>query len=360
MKKAFLVVGLTVLFLVAAVGGTYLWRQRQLHASLLAAAHPLVTVSASRVVQKTVAPETTAVGQIVARSGASLSLQTAGVITALWFHSGQHVQAGQELLQVNPGALPGQLREAQAEASLAQSDYVRAQKVYAIHGISTAALDKAQFSAQAAAGKVEALQDALANTRLRAPFAGVLGLRTVNVGQYLTAGSPVVTLENLQRLSVDFTLPQRAARTLHPGSAVEVQIHDGATLEHYQAQVTAISSHVDSDNRAIALRARVEQPAGLKPGMYVQVQLQQAAPQARILIPTVAVSFHSYGDFVYILRPGPDHNLVAHAQPVQTGSQIGQMTVITAGLQAGERVVTAGQVKLRNGDAVRINNAVKL
>ncbi|MEY2342940.1 efflux RND transporter periplasmic adaptor subunit [Acidithiobacillus sp. IBUN Pt1247-S3] len=360
MKKAFLLVGIALVLLVVVVGGSYFWRQRQLHAALQAAANPLVTVSATKAEEKSVAPEATAVGQVVAQAGAVLSLQTAGVITGLEFHSGQAVQAGQTLLQVNPGALPGQLQEARAQAALAQSNFARAQKVYAIHGISTAALDKAQYDAAAAAGKVQALQDELANTQLRAPFAGVLGLRQVNVGQYLTAGSPVVSLENLQALSVDFTLPQRSARTLHPGAQVTVQIHDGDRVEQYDATVTAVSSHVDADNRALALRARIAKPTGLKPGMYVQVRLQQAAPQAQVMIPTVAVSFHSYGDFVYVLKPGPKHTLIAHEQPVETGSQVGQMTVIRSGLQAGDEVVTAGQVKLRNGDAVRINNAVTL
>ncbi len=360
MKKAFLIVGIAILLLVALVGGTYWWRQRQLHMAEQASANPPVTVSATHAVQKRVAPQSSAVGQIVAQAGATLSLQAAGVITALHFHSGQTVQAGQALLQVNPGALPGQLREAQAQAALAQTDYARAQKVYAIHGISTAALDKARYGAAAAAGKVQALEDALANTQLHAPFSGVLGLRTVNLGQYLTAGSPVVTLENLQQLSVDFTLPQRAAQALHPGSTVEVQIHDGDRLARYTARVTAVSSHVDADNRAMALRAQIQSAKGLKPGMYVQVHLQQAAPQDRILVPTVAVSFHSYGDFVYVLESGPDHRLIAHEQPVQTGPQLGKDVVILSGLKAGQEVVTAGQVKLRNGDTVRVNNAVTL
>lgn len=360
MKKAFLLVGLALLLVLALVGGSYFWRQRSLHAALQAAANPLVTVSATQVTEKTVAPEATAVGQVVAQRGATLSLQTAGVISSVDFHSGQTVQAGQTLLQVNPGALPGQLQEARAQAALAQTDYQRAQKVYAIHGISQAALDKARYDAAAAAGKVQALQDALANTRLRAPFAGVLGLRQVNVGQYLLAGSPAVTLENLEQLQVDFTLPQRLARTLHPGAQVTLQIHNRDQLESYTATVMALSSHVDADNRALALRASIAKPVGLKPGMYVQVRLQQSAPQARVLVPTVAVSFHSYGDFVYVLKPGPDHRLIAHEQPVEAGSQVGQMTVIRSGLQAGEQVVTAGQVKLRNGDAVRINNAVTL
>jgi len=360
MKKAFFWIGTILVSLFAMVMGSYLWRQHQLHAALLASANPLVTVSTTRSIEKDVAPKATVVGEVVAKQGTTLSLQTSGVITALYFHSGQAVQAGQTLLQVNPGPLPGQLQEAMAQAALAKTDYDRAQKVYAIHGISTAELDKARFQAQAASSKVQSLKESLAETVLRAPFAGLLGLRLVNPGQFLKAGAPVVTLENLQQLFVDFTLPQRDARTLHPGSAVSVQIHNRDHLESYQAIVTAISNHVDPDNRAISLRARLQKPIGLKPGMYVQVILQEASPQPRVLIPTVAVSFHSYGDFVYVLTPGPHHRLIAHEQPVKTGCHVGNLVVIRSGLQAGEQVVTAGQVKLRNGDAVRVNNAVHL
>ncbi len=361
MKKAFLVLGLVVVLLFGAVYGWYAWRQQRLHTQLAAAANPAVTVSATQVKTRNLADELTAVGEIVAQQGAVLSPQSAGLVQKIYFHSGQSVAAGQLLLALDPGSLPGQLRAAEAHAKLAQVDYQRAQKVYAIHGISTAALDKAQYDAESAQGQVAALQESLADTQIRAPFAGVLSLRTVNVGEYIHAGTPVVHLESLQNLYVDFTVPQRDALALHHGAPVQVNIHDGDTLKHYSARVQAISSHVNPDNRAVSVRALLQAPQGLKPGMFARAVLERAAPTARLMIPTVAVSFNTYGDFVYVLTPaGPQHHLIAREQKVVTGTQRGKYTVIVAGLKAGETVVTAGQVKLHSGDSVRLNNTVHL
>ena len=334
MKKAFFLLGIVVVLLFGGVYGWYQWRQGQLHARLAAAANPVVIVSAARVQNKSMAGELTAVGEIVPQQGAVLSPQTGGVVQHIGFHSGATAQKGQLLLSLDPGALPGQLQAAQAEADLAQVDYQRAEKVFAIHGISTAALDKARYGASVAQARVTALRESLADTQIRAPFSGVLGLRTVNLGEYVHAGMPVVHIENLQTLYADFTVPQR--------------------------DVQAVSSHVDAQNRAVSVRALVDAPLGLKPGMFVRVVLQKEAPTARLMIPTVAVSFHTYGDFVYVLTPGPDHTLIAKEQPVTTGLQRGNQVVVRSGLKAGDLVVTAGQVKLHSGDHVRINNPVHL
>ncbi|MBE7563673.1 MULTISPECIES: efflux RND transporter periplasmic adaptor subunit [Acidithiobacillus] len=361
MKKAFLFLGLIVVLLFAAIYGWHSWRQQRLQAHLAAKANPAVTVSATQVREHSLAGKLTAVGEIVPQQGAVLSPQVGGVIEKLYFHSGQTVTQGQLLLSLNPGNLPGQLQAAQAHAELTQVDYQRAQKVYAIHGISTAALDKAKFDAQAAQGQVAALQESLADTQIRAPFSGMLSLRTVNAGEYIHADTPVVHLENLHHLYVDFTVPQRDAKVLHPGAPVQIDIHDGEKVKHYVSTVYAISSHVDAANRAISVRGIVKAAQGLKPGMFVQVDLQKSAPKEMLMIPTVSVSFNTYGDFVYVLTSAESkHHLIAKEQKVVTGIQRGKYTAIISGLKAGETVVTAGQVKLHSGDSVHINNAAHL
>ena len=252
-------------------------------------------------------------------------------------------------------------KAAQAQAALAQVDYQRAEKVFAIHGISTAALDNARYGASAARARVTALRESLADTQIRAPFAGILGLRTVNPGEYIHAGMPVVHIENLQQLYADFSVPQRNVQDVQTGAPLRIDVHNGDILRHYNAKVQAISSDVDAQNRAVSVRARIDAPQGLKPGMFVRVVLQKEAPSARLMIPMVAVSFNTYGDFVYVLTPGgPDQTLIAKEQLVTTGLQRDGEVVIRSGLKAGDLVVTAGQVKLHNGDHVRINNAVHL
>ncbi|MHB1202746.1 MAG: efflux RND transporter periplasmic adaptor subunit [Acidithiobacillus sp.] len=361
MKKAFIAMLIMVALLFGGIFAWYGMRQRTLHSTLAANAHPPVTVSAAKVRQTSWTPQMTAVGEIVADQGAALSPQTAGVVQAVFFHSGQSVSKGTLLLRINPGPLPGEIREAQAQADLAAVDYQRAQKLYAIHGISTAALDRARYTSQAAAAKVAALQESLADTEVRAPFSGVLGLRTVNPGQYVRADQAVIHIENLDHLYADFTIPQRDLAAISVGASLTLTIHAGDAVHHYAATVRAIDSHVDPQNRAVSVRAQVQQPQGLRPGMFVKAELKTAAPQAVLAIPMTAVSFNTYGDFVFVLHPqGPHGALVAAEAPVTLGTQQDGEVEVRSGIQAGDLVVTAGQVKLHSGDIVHLNNAVQL
>lgn len=361
MKKAFVAM---LLIVALTFGGIFAWygmRQRALHSALAANAHPPVTVSAIKVRKTSWTPQMTAVGEIVADQGAALSPQSAGVVQAVYFHSGQKVSKGTLLLRINPGPLPGEIRAAQAQADLAAVDYQRAKKLYAIHGISTAALDRARYTNQAAQAKVAALQESLADTEIRAPFSGVLGLRTVNPGQYVRADQPVIHLEDLDHLYADFTVPQRELAAISVGASLTLSIHAGDAVHHYAATVHAIDSHVDPRNRAVAVRAEVRQPRGLRPGMFVKAALKTAAPRVVLAIPMTAVSFNTYGDFVFVLRPqGPHGVLVATEAPVTLGAQQDGEVAVRSGVRAGDLVVTAGQVKLHSGDTVHLNNAVHL
>lgn len=360
MTKAFFLLGIAVLLLFGGIYGWHQWRQNELQARLALAAHPSVTVSATRARLQWMAGELTAVGEIVPQEGAVLSPETGGVVRRIDFRSGASAEKGQLLLSLDPGPLSGELKTARAEAALMQENYERAKKVFAIHGISTAALDKARYGARAAEGRVLALQGSFRNTQVRAPFTGVLGLRTIDLGEYIHAGVPVVHIENLRTLYADFTVPQRDVEAVQTGARIRLDVHDRNILRRYRATVQAVSSHVDAQNRALSVRALVAAPQGLKPGMFVRVVLQKEAPTARLTIPVVAVSFNTYGDFVYVLTPGAGHSLIAQEQPVVTGMERGNSVVIRSGLKAGALVVTAGQVKLHSGDRVRINDAVHL
>lgn len=360
MKKAFVWLGISILLLFGGVYGWHLWRQGELHARLVAGAHPVVTVSAMHARYKLLAGELTAVGEIVPKEGAMLSPQTGGIVRRIGFRSGAAARKGQLLLSLDPGALSGQLKAARAKAALAQEEYWRAEKVFAIHGISTAALDKARYDASGAQARVMALKESFRDTQVRAPFSGLLGLRTVNLGEYIHAGTPVASIENLHTLYADFTVPQRYVQTVRVGAPIQLDMHEGSILRRYSAKVWAISSYADPQNRAVSVRALVNAPLGLKPGMFVRVVLQKEAPTTRLMIPTVAVSFNTYGDFVYVLTPGPDRSLVAQERQVTVGPQRGNEVMIRSGLKAGSLVVTAGQIKLHDGDSVHVNNAVHL
>lgn len=361
MRRMFVIALSAVLLVFAAIYGLHRWREQRQSAQRAANAHLSVTVSTSTVHYVQIVPHTSVVGEIVAAQGTTLSLQSPGIIEHIAFHSGQSVRAGQFLLSVDPGALPGRLREALADAALAQENYARARRVHAIHGISTAALDKAKYEAMASAARVSALQESLGDTTLRAPFSGVLGLRTVYSGEYLRTGTPVVELVDPRKLYVDFSVPQEDAAQVHAGAGLTFALRGANAQRQYPARILALNTQVERSNRALAVRARILGGHPLaRPGMFVLVRLPTGAARRRLVVPRVAIAYHSYGDFVYVLRLRRDGRWIAREQTVRTGSVDGSDIVVRSGLEAGERIVTAGQVKLHDGDPVRINNAVRL
>ncbi len=359
MKKSILVVITGIFFLFGIVFALHWWRDQRVAQARKDTASALVTVSATKVHWASITPQSTAVGQLRAQKGAALSLQAAGVIRSLQFHSGEQVHRGQVLVELDPGSLPGALQEAQAQYRLASLNDQRATQVYAIHGISTAALDKATYGAEMAKAKLQSLQEELANTILRAPFSGVLGLRKVALGEYLPAGKTVVRLVAPQNLQVDFAVPQNLAPTLKIGEKILLQTRKGQQRKHFSAVITALDNQVNHSNRALTVRAQISDPGFLRPGMFVLIRLPSAPSKRSLIIPQVAVAHHSYGDFVYLLHQ-QGSRWIAQATPIQLGSVAGQNVIVQKGLQAGDLVVTAGQVKLHSGDQVRINNAVSL
>lgn len=360
MKRMFVLVLSLVLLLFAAVYGAHRWREARQNAQRAQNSQRRVTVSASTVRRAQISPRTAVVGEVVAAQGTALSLQTSGVIQHVAFRSGEAVRAGQLLLRIDAGSLPGELREAQANAALARETYDRAQKVYAIRGMSTAALDKAKYEALASAARVAALNESIADTTLRAPFSGLLGLRTVYRGEFLRAGSPVVELINPHRLYVDFFVPQSAALQVRVGTDLTLSVSNG-DAHRYPARILALNTQIDRSSRALAVRARIlGVPRFVRPGMFVLVQLPTAAAHQRLVIPRIAVAYHSYGDFVYVLQRDKSGRWIAHERIIHTGRVQGGDVVVRSGLKVGETIVTAGQVKLHDGDAVRINNAVHL
>ncbi len=360
MRRQFILAIFVVSSLFAGIYGAHRWHAARQVAQRAMNRQSVVTVSAATVGRARILPRTAVVGEIVAAQGAELSLQSSGVIRRVAFHSGQRVRAGALLLRIDAGALPGQLQAAQAKAALASENFGRAQRVHAIHGISTAALDRAKYEALASAARVTALKENLADTTLRAPFAGVLGIRKVDRGEYLRAGSPVVELIAPRNLYVDFSVPQGIAARVQAGSELAFAL-SSSDPQQYAARILAVNAQVDRSSRSLVVRARILQTSrSIRAGMFVLVHLPTAAARTRLVIPRIAVAYHSYGSFVYVLQRRAGGSWVAHAQIIRTGTVQGDDIVVRSGLTAGEMIVTAGQVKLHNGDAVRINNAVHL
>lgn len=308
-------------------------------------------------------PTLSSIGTITAINGAPLSAEIGGIVDTIGFESGQDVRAGQVLLTLRPNNDPAVLAQLEAAARLDAITYARDQKQFAAEAVSQAVVDTDRANLDSALAQVAAQRALMAEKVVRAPFAGRLGIRQVNLGQYLQPGTAIVTLEQLDPLFVDFYLPQQALALLAPGQAVDlgVDAYPGAL---FAARISAIGATVDAATRSVAVRATLPNPGlRLRPGMFAAVSVESGAPVRAVTLPQAAIAYSSYGDTVYLVRRGKDAAghaaLVAEQVFVTLGATRGDQVQVLAGVRPGDEVVTAGQVKLHNGAAVVINNEVQ-
>ena len=300
----------------------------------------------------------TAVGSARASNGADLAVEIGGVVDRIDFESGQTVQAGAELLRLRPNDDDAKLAQLQANADLAAVTLARDQKQLAARGVAQATVDTDAANLKVAKAQVAAQQAVMAEKVLRAPFSGRLGVRQVDLGQYLAAGTPVVTLQQLDPMFVDFYLPQQALGEIAVGQKVEVTA-DAYPGKTFNGAVASLNAKVDSTSRMLQVRASVANPDGaLLPGMYLTVSVATEAPKPLVTVPLAAVAFNPYGSLVFVVQQENGQPTVKQ-QFVTTGATRGDQVSILKGVAAGDTIVTAGQLKLHNGSVVKIDNAVQ-
>jgi membrane fusion protein (multidrug efflux system) len=293
--------------------------------------------------------------------GADLSPQTSGIVDRISFDSGNDVPAGRVLLRLRPNDDYAKLAALKAAAELADITYKRDQEQFAAEAISQAILD-ADLSAQKTAHAQVAGQQALIEEKIvKAPFAGRLGIRQVDLGQYLTAGTAVVTLQALDPILIDFYLPQQALGRLKIGQRISAAI-DTYPGHAFVGSVESINSRVDAANRNVQIRASFHNTDRLLlPGMFASVHIEYGDKTAPITLPQTAITHNSFGDTVYVVE---QHGVDDKGQPrlqavqrfVKLGDTRGDQIAVESGVKAGDVVVTAGQIKLRNGIPVIVNN----
>ena len=308
-------------------------------------------------------PTVKSVGTLTAINGASLSAEVGGIVDTINFHSGEDVQKGDVLLTLRPNNDPAVLAQLQAQAKLDAITFARDSKQLAADAISQAQLDTDRANLAAANAQVAAQQAVMDEKIVRAPFAGRLGIRQVDVGQYLQPGTAIVTLEQLNPLFVDFYLPQQEIARLQVGQVVDVSI-DAYPGQVYKAKIAAIGATVDAATRSLAVRAVLENDKlRLRPGMFASVSVEAGAAKNAVTLPQTAIAYSSYGDTVYIVKHGTDAQghaaLVASQMFVTLGDTRGDQVQVLSGVQPGDEVVTAGQVKLHNGSPVAVNNTIQ-
>ena len=305
----------------------------------------------------------TAVGTARASSGADLAAEIGGVVDQIDFESGQTVAAGTVLLRLRPNDDAAKVAQLQANADLANVTLQRDQKQLAAHGVAQAQVDSDEANLKVTRAQVAAQQAVMAEKIVHAPFAGRLGVRQVDLGQFIAAGTAIVTLQQLDPMFVDFFLPQQALGQIAVNQAVEVTA-DAWPGRTFQGRISSLNSRVDATSRMLQVRANVTNPDGaLLPGMYVGVSIATGEPRSLVTIPAAAVAYNPYGSLVYVVNDGKDaqgkDEHVVKQQFVTTGAARGDQVSILKGVGANDVVVTAGQLKLHNGSIVKIDNAVQ-
>lgn len=363
-----MVLPLVILAVVVIVilGGIFAWHQfmgKMMAKYMGAAATAPQTVSTAVAASASWQAHAQAIGSLRAVRGADLAAQIAGVVDQLHIDSGTEVAAGTVLLKLRAYDDPAKLAQLEAAAALADKTYKRDQEQFAAQAISQAVLDTDVSTLKSARAQVAAQQALIDEKTVKAPFAGTLGIRQVDEGQYLTAGTTVVTLQALDPILIDFYVPQQALAHLKVGQAATATV-DTYPGSHFTGAISSINSKVDLASRNVQVRAAfANADRRLLPGMYANVEIDSGDATDQITLPQAAITYNPYGDTVFIVQQsGVDEHgkpkSVVQQHFVKLGATRGDQVAVLSGVAAGDVVVTAGQLKLRNGAGVVVNNSV--
>ena len=322
---------------------------------------PPTTVSSAVVKEEDWAPTLSAIGSVSAVQGAVVSTELGGIVAEIDFQNGGVAKKGDVLMRLDSSAEEAQLHTAQADLELAKANLERERDLAARKVVSKQELDAAESTFGQKQGAVDNMRSFITKKQVRAPFDGMLGIRQVNVGQMINSGQQVVQLTALDRVYVDFALPQQNIPQLATG--YEARVHaDALPDREFKGKVTALNSMVDTVTRNVGIQATLENPDhALVPGMFVKVDVILPEKSKTLVIPGSAVSYAPYGNSVFVIENKKDPNTGKESQSlrqtfVRIGEARGDFVSVTQGLKAGETVVSTGVFKLRNGMAVTVNN----
>jgi membrane fusion protein, multidrug efflux system len=304
-----------------------------------------------------------AIGTVAAVRGVTVSADLPGVVDRIAFDSGQAVHEGDVLAILDTRQERAQLAAAEAQRDLSRVNYERIQGLLDERVVSRAEFDQANANERQSRARVGEISAAIDRKTIRAPFSGVLGIRRVNLGQYLSAGDALVTLQSLNPIYVNFGVPQQSMTDVRAGRVVRISSDDrtGVVVE---GRITAIDSVVDESTRNVQAQATVANATGaLRPGMFVQAEVVVGASSPVISLPASAISYAPYGNSVFVISDLKDQSGKSYRgvrqQFVKVGAARGDQIAVLSGIKAGEEVVTSGVFKLRNGAAVLVNNKVR-
>jgi len=357
MSKRYLTVIISLLVVIGAIFGIRFWLLMRM-ASMPHPFPPTVVASAP-VIQEDWKPSLRSVGSLVATNGISVSTEVDGIVSKIVFQSGQEVKKGDVLLHLDDKVDQAALAALRADQRLAEVQFNRAKDLLKKRVMSKSEYDEANAKFDAARARVAGQQAVIDRKTIRAPFDGLLGIREVDLGQYIKAGNPIVKLEALDPIYVDYTLPERYLQIVKVGQTVDVKL-DALPGAMFSGQVSAIDSGVSTGTRTLKVRASLSNDKlQMRPGMFAEITTITANAHPVLTVPYTAISFNTYGNFVYTIEKTDKGQIVKRRQ-VSTGEVRDGRVSITEGLKQGEEVVRSGLVKLREGIPVKVDNSVKL
>ncbi|RUO38305.1 efflux transporter periplasmic adaptor subunit [Aliidiomarina shirensis] len=315
---------------------------------------PTATITATEVSEETWREQTTSIGSFRAVNGTHLSAQVGGVITSIQFENGTAVEEGDVLVTLDTDIDEAERARLAAQLEIARTEAERLKPLAESQNISESDVARAESEVAQVSAALQA-QDALIRQKtIRAPFSGTLGIRQVNLGEYVAPGTPLVSLQSTDPIYLNFTLPEQRIADVHLGMAITASV-DAYQNELFTGEITALAPQVQESTRSIEIQASfANAEAKLMPGMFSRVALDIAEPRSVLVIPRTAVQFNPFGNVVYVISG--DDELQVQQRLIKTGQVQGDLIEVSEGLELGERIATSGLLKLRNNAAVKIND----
>lgn len=347
---------IVIIFLGVVLGGIFGYKFMQFGQmqETLSQPQPPAIISATEAQQVNWTPSLKAVGGIEAVNGIQVANEVPGVVEEIAFESGDSIKKGDVLIRLNSDIDDAAVRTRRAEAQLARQEFQRVSDLLPKRAVSQSEYDTAKANYDAAQARVNEAEAQLSKKVIRAPFDGKLGLRMVDQGEYLATGTPIVEINMLDPIYVDYTVSEKDMPSIDQGYEVVATVAS-VPDQAFKGQVSAINTSVNPETRTVRIRATLDNSDNLlRPGMFATVQTRQPDDRQLVTVPRTAISYNTYGDFVFVVVENDEGELIVNRRTVQTGETRDGRVAVLDGLEAGEQVVAKGLLRLQAGQRVEI------
>ncbi|MDN6319703.1 MAG: efflux RND transporter periplasmic adaptor subunit [Marinobacter sp.] len=349
---------IAIIFLGVVLGGIFGYKFYQFGQmeEQLSKPQPPAEISATKARTESWTPSIKAVGSIKAINGIEVANEVPGVIASINFESGDTVKKGDILIRLNTAIDEAAVRTRKAEAHLAEQEFKRISDLLPKRAVSQSQYDESKANYDAAKARVNEAEAQLSKKVIRAPFDGTLGIRMVDQGAYIATGTPIVEVNMLDPIYVDYTLSEKNLTNVSSGYSVIATVA-AVPDQQFEGKVSAINTSINPETRTVRVRATLDNPDNLlRPGMFATIRTRQPEDDEVVTVPRTAISYNTYGDYVFTVEENDEGDLVVNRRSVETGETRDPRVAITSGLEAGEQVVSKGLLRLRAGQTVEIQD----